>query len=367
MRIALGAFSHEANTFSPHLTTRADFEAQRLWRGEALLEGLKGLATEEAGAMSVVGRQGDCQVLPLLSAKALSGGPVLGDVFRSIRDELLERLRAALPVDGVLLVLHGAMMAEGEPDATGEVLRAVREMVGPNVPVVGTLDLHANVTARMVQQATALIGYHTAPHVDAYETGQSAARILLDAVQGKTAPTMALERLPMIVPAENARHTEGPLAEVIGMALATSGPSSMYMVAQHYLGRGKGKSLLMIPAMMLIGVGLAVNNTKAVLEAVLHRESPFYRTPKKGESARLHQQKYRPVKDITPVLELLFGVYCLVCFELFVTHCSIFISPFLVMYAAGFLFVGILSVIHYRAPGLIDYKLKRRVLARTAA
>ena len=220
MRIALGAFSHEANTFSPHLTTRADFEAQRLWRGEALLEGLKGLATEEAGAMSVVGRQGDCQVLPLLSAKALSGGPVLGDVFRSIRDELLERLRAALPVDGVLLVLHGAMMAEGEPDATGEVLRAVREMVGPNVPVVGTLDLHANVTARMVQQATALIGYHTAPHVDAYETGQSAARILLDAVQGKTAPTMALERLPMIVPAENARHTEGPLAEVIGMALA---------------------------------------------------------------------------------------------------------------------------------------------------
>jgi len=154
---------------------------------------------------------------------------------------------------------------------------------------------------------------------------------------------------------------------VIGMALATSGPSSMYMVAQHYLGRGKGKSLLMIPAMMLIGVGLAVNNTKAVLEAVLHRESPFYRTPKKGESARLHQQKYRPVKDITPVLELLFGVYCLVCFELFVTHCSIFISPFLVMYAAGFLFVGILSVIHYRAPELIDYKLKRRVLARTAA
>lgn len=220
MRIALGAFSHEANTFSPRPTTWADFEAQRLWRGEALLEGLEGLATEEAGAMSVFERQAGCHVLPLLSAKALSGGPILGEVFRVILDELLDRLRAVLPVDGVLLVLHGAMMAEGEPDATGEVLRAVRELVGPKVPVVGTLDLHANVTARMVQQATALIGYHTAPHVDAYETGQSAACILLNAVQGKVVPTTALERLPLIVPAENARHTDGPLAEVINMALA---------------------------------------------------------------------------------------------------------------------------------------------------
>jgi len=220
MRIALGAISHEANTFSPHLTTWADFGAQRLWRGEALLEGLEGMGTEEAGAVSVLGRQADCQVLPLLAAKAMSGGPVLGDVFRGLLGELLERLRAALPVDGVLLVLHGAMMAEDEPDATGEILRAVRELVGPGVPIVGTLDLHANVTARMVRHATALIGYHTAPHVDAYETGQSAARILLGTVQGELSPTMALERLPMIVPAENARHTEGPLAEVIGMALA---------------------------------------------------------------------------------------------------------------------------------------------------
>lgn len=220
MRIALGAFSHEANTFSPRPTTWADFEAQRLRRGEALLEGLKGLAIEEAGAMSVFERQTDCHVLPLLSAKALSGGPILKEVFRSILDELLSRLRAVLPVDGVLLVLHGAMMAEDEPDATGEVLRAVRELVGPKVPIIGTLDLHANVTARMVQEATALIGYHTTPHVDAYETGQRAARLLLDTLQGRVRPTMALERLPLIVPVENARHTDGPLAEVIGMALA---------------------------------------------------------------------------------------------------------------------------------------------------
>lgn len=219
MRIALGIFSHEANTFSPKPTGWADFQAYMLLRGPQLLEGLQGKATEEAGAMSVLGGLTDCEVLPLLGAKAMSGGAIGGDVFHKLLDELLEGLTAALPVDGVFLVLHGAMMAEDEPDATGEVLRAVRAIVGPKVPVVGTLDLHANVTARMVQQATALVGYHTAPHVDLYEAGQTAACILVGAVRGELRPTMALERLPMLVPAENARHTDGPLSEVIGMAL----------------------------------------------------------------------------------------------------------------------------------------------------
>jgi microcystin degradation protein MlrC len=123
-------------------------------------------------------------------------------------------------VDGVLLVLHGAMMAEGEPDATGAILEAVRAVVGPQVPVVGTLDLHANVTARMVHHATALVGYHTAPHIDLYETGRKAAHTMLVTLRGEYAPTMALVRLPMLIPGENARHTDGPLAEVIHMAEA---------------------------------------------------------------------------------------------------------------------------------------------------
>ncbi|MGC9346638.1 MAG: M81 family metallopeptidase, partial [Anaerolineae bacterium] len=115
---------------------------------------------------------------------------------------------------------HGAMMSQQTPDATGEVLARVRALVGPGVPVVGTLDLHANVTARMVREATALIGYHTAPHVDMFETGQQAARVLVGTIEGDMSPTPALVRLPMILPPENSTHNWGPLAEVINRALA---------------------------------------------------------------------------------------------------------------------------------------------------
>ena len=220
MRIALGGISHEANSFSPRPTDRSDFERGWLKRGAEITEGLEGVNIEESGAASVLSGQEGCEIIPLLSAKALSGGPILSEVFRSLRDELLERLANALPVDGVLLVLHGAMMAEDEPDATGEVLRAVRAMVGPQVPVVGTLDLHANVTQRMADSASALVGYHTTPHVDLYDTGQAAARLLVASVRGEVSLRMALVRIPLLVASERARSTDGPLSEVIGAAVA---------------------------------------------------------------------------------------------------------------------------------------------------
>jgi microcystin degradation protein MlrC len=220
MRIALGKLSHEANTFSPLPTTWDDFSRNWMRRGPEILRGLEGLNIEEAGAVEILRAEPGCEILPTFAAHALSGYPVDGPAFRRLLDELLTALRAALPVDGVLLVLHGAMMAEGEADASGAVLQAVRQMVGSDVPIVGTLDLHANVTVRMAEQATALIGYHTAPHIDMAQTGRTAARILLGAVKKELHPQMALVRLPLLVPAENSRHTEGPLSEVINMALA---------------------------------------------------------------------------------------------------------------------------------------------------
>jgi microcystin degradation protein MlrC len=95
----------------------------------------------------------------------------------------------------------------------------VRALVGPEVPIVGTLDLHANVTERMAREATALIGYHTAPHVDMYETGQKAALVLLATVSGELHPTSSVVRLPMLLPPENSTHNWGPLAGVIDQAI----------------------------------------------------------------------------------------------------------------------------------------------------
>jgi cellulose synthase/poly-beta-1,6-N-acetylglucosamine synthase-like glycosyltransferase len=151
-----------------------------------------------------------------------------------------------------------------------------------------------------------------------------------------------------------------PIAWFVGiiscMILATSGPATMYMVAQHFIGNRMRKQFTLIPAMMLIGTGLAVNNGRAVIEALMRRSSPFYRTPKKGQSRGT--QGYRPVKDVTCIIEIFIGLYCLASFQIFLGYTNFLVSPFLMLYASGFLFVGIISIVHFRKPGLIDFKLK---------
>lgn len=142
---------------------------------------------------------------------------------------------------------------------------------------------------------------------------------------------------------------------VLGMILATSGPSTMYMISQFFIGNKVRKQIFLIPAMMLIGTGLAVNNGKAVLEALLKMSSPFHRTPKKGARVK---NSYRPIKDLTCIVEIFVGIYCLTSFQMFLGFTNFLVSPFLVLYASGFLFVGIISIIHFKRPELIDVKLK---------
>jgi microcystin degradation protein MlrC len=218
MRIAIGGIVQESNSFSPVPGSWLHFPEGLLLRGAALLEERAGTRTEVGGAIDAAAREG-ITLVPLLSATtSASAGPMLGEVFAALRDELIERLRAVLPVDGVLLVLHGALVAEGHDDATGAILRAARAAIGPELPLVATLDLHANLTQAMVDQASALVGYHTAPHIDLYETGERGLRLLAATVGGRARPVAALRRLPMILPAENGRTTEGPYAEVMARA-----------------------------------------------------------------------------------------------------------------------------------------------------
>jgi cellulose synthase/poly-beta-1,6-N-acetylglucosamine synthase-like glycosyltransferase len=142
---------------------------------------------------------------------------------------------------------------------------------------------------------------------------------------------------------------------IAAMVLATSGPSTMYMVSQYYLGNKIRRKMLLIPAMMLIGTGLAVNNAKAVVEALCGKDSPFLRTPKKGENRKT---SYRPFKDITWIIELGLGAYCLAGIWTLAGVTNAIVSPFLILYASGFLFVGFLSIIHYKRPELISLKFR---------
>src|SRR5581483_5205870 len=177
VRVAIAAFMQESNSFAPRPATLEVFEAAGIARGEAIVERFAGTNSELGGFLAAL-EEASAEPVPLLAAHAISGGPLTRHTYETLLGELLERLRAAqarAPLDGVLLALHGAMLAEGDDDADGTTLARVREAIGLEVPLVASLDLHANVTARMVRHATALAGYNTYPHGDQPARGASAA------------------------------------------------------------------------------------------------------------------------------------------------------------------------------------------------
>jgi microcystin degradation protein MlrC len=222
VRVAIAAFMQESNSFAPRPATLEVFEAAGIARGEAIVERFAGTNSELGGFLAAL-EEASAEPVPLLAAHAISGGPLTRHTYETLLGELLQRLRAAqarAPLDGVLLALHGAMLAKGDDDADGTTLARVREAIGPAVPLVASLDLHANVTARMVRHATALAGYNTYPHVDQAATGRRAVHLLLAAQRG--APVhLARCSVPMVVPAETMQTTHGPLAEVYALAHRT--------------------------------------------------------------------------------------------------------------------------------------------------
>jgi microcystin degradation protein MlrC len=217
VRIALGQFMEESNTFVRQRADLEHFRATQLLYGDEIVPRLRGTRAEIGGFLDVLGPAG-VELVPTVAANAVSSGPVTRATFEHVRDALLERLAAAGAVDGVLLALHGAMVLEDAPDGEGEFLAAVRKAVGPAVPIVATLDLHATITARMVQEADALVGYDTYPHIDLYETGAKAAALLLRAVRGEVRPVTLFARSPMLVPAEGQGTDDQPMAGLMAEA-----------------------------------------------------------------------------------------------------------------------------------------------------
>ncbi len=179
--IAVGGMQHETNTFAP---TRAEFGAFErgggwpgLQRGEGLFEAVVGANIPAAGAIDALRAAGH-RLVPLTWAAASPSAQVTDDAFERVAGDLVERLAQAGAVDGVYLDLHGAMVTESHDDGEGELLRRVRAVVGERVPIVASLDLHANVTRAMVEHADALSIYRTYPHVDMALTGARAAGLL---------------------------------------------------------------------------------------------------------------------------------------------------------------------------------------------
>jgi len=200
-RVAAAQIAHETNVFSAVKTDLAAFEASGLHFGPAVIEIARGANTEFWGFVTGAEAQG-FDLEPILAVWATPSGLVTADAIEHVTgllDDGLRRARAeGRPLDGVLLALHGAMVTEIDDDGDGYILKIVREIVGPDVPVVATLDLHANISPRMVELADTLIGYDTYPHIDMAERGEEATAILARLMRGEFRPTPALRKPPML-------------------------------------------------------------------------------------------------------------------------------------------------------------------------
>jgi microcystin degradation protein MlrC len=223
MRIAIGGFQHETNTFAPSQATFEDFERGRGWpplaRGGAIIDASAGMNVPMAGFIQRMRRAGH-ELVPTAWAGTSPSAHVTRDAFERIAGMITDDLRAAGKVDAVYLDLHGAMVTEHLLDGEGELLARVRALVGAGTPVVVSLDLHANVTRRMVDLADVLVAYRTYPHIDMAETGGRTAHFLLQRFGGLPRQHVAVRRVPFLIPLQAActmlEPTQSLYAELAG-------------------------------------------------------------------------------------------------------------------------------------------------------
>jgi len=202
-------FAHESNTFSIRPTDMAAFRARMFLHGDAAVTQRRDANTDIAGFMDVAQAQG-WQTRHAVSASASPAGPVTRAAFDEIAGCIVAAAQVG-PLDGILLGLHGAMVIEDHPDGEGLLLKRLRAVVGPDLPIAVTLDPHANVTARMCELAQIVISYSTYPHVDMRDTGRRAAGLLHRAMTGEIAPRTVRVGCPMLEEANSGRTDEGPM------------------------------------------------------------------------------------------------------------------------------------------------------------
>ena len=196
-RVGIASLMHESNTFYPVPTTREMFRDTCLVSGREVISHWGEAHHEIGGMLEVLPAQG-LETVPLLTGTAMPSGPVEEEAYEEILAEILDRISGE-SLDGLLLALHGAMVAQHVRDADGRTAARIRELVGPDLPIVMTLDLHANVSPLMIESVTATTIYRTYPHLDQRERGREAARILAETLEGRIQPVQALVKPPLCI------------------------------------------------------------------------------------------------------------------------------------------------------------------------
>jgi len=214
MRIGVAGFLHESNSFLSVPTERDAFDAPGVTVGGEVMDRWAD-AHHEVGGFIAGAKQFEFDAVGIQMAQAVPSGAITGEAFESIIGQMLGQFKRAGRLDGVLLALHGATVCETFLDADGEVAARVRHCVGPDVPIVLTLDCHANVSTRMIANVDATVMYRTNPHLDQRDRGTEAAGLIARIVRGEIRPVQALATPPMIIPIANQHTAASPAKELI--------------------------------------------------------------------------------------------------------------------------------------------------------
>lgn len=209
MRIGIISFIHESNTFISAPTTVDDFRRIALLTGDAVVD-YWGEAHHEIGGFVEGVKHGGAEPVPIFSAWAMPGGVVAADTYDCLLDMIMDGLDRAGPLDGLLLGPHGAGVSENHLDMDGHWMSVVRDRVGPNIPLIATLDPHTNLSQTMIDACDALIAYRSNPHLDQRQTGLNAADLLLRTLREQVKPTQAAAYPPMIIDIEKQMTGEPP-------------------------------------------------------------------------------------------------------------------------------------------------------------
>ncbi|WP_334001521.1 M81 family metallopeptidase [Burkholderia gladioli] len=281
MRILIARMNHETNTFSPVPTPLAAFGANGPSYGAEAYRDNKGMRTAMAAFIDAAEAAG-AEVVTPISAGANPSGPVAAEAYAAI----CEAIVAAAPgCDAVMLDLHGAMVAESTPDGEGELLARVRAAL-PGVPIAVALDLHGNVTQAMIDHADIIVSFKTYPHVDMYETGEHAARLLFHTLNGRARPVLAWRRPPLLSSTLRSATAEGAMQRAVAAARAAEAEG---MLAVSILA-GFSLADIAAPCISVVVVGdgdaaqaeaVAVRIAAAIWD---ERDAFVYRSPPLAES-----------------------------------------------------------------------------------
>lgn len=217
MRVGIIGLLHESNTFIARQTTRTHFEQDTLLTGSAVQERFEKTSHELGGFFAGLAED-SIEAVPLFAARAVPYGPIAADAFQQLLDLMETEVATAGALDGILVAPHGATVCESIRDADGHWLTQLRRQAGAGMPIIGTLDAHANLSQQMVDATDALIAYRTNPHLDQFDRGVEAARLLGRTLRGEVRPVQHAEFPPLAINIERQNTAEPHLSELYATA-----------------------------------------------------------------------------------------------------------------------------------------------------